>query len=114
MFPQSALHALNAITFNSILVRQCMDALNTLSKTNSVTLRWVKAHVGHKLNEEADDLAKCGTGLDTVFPPPSPGRSANNWLIKYLQPSGRNDGKIFLRASKLSTGLRPQGLSHTG
>ncbi len=75
---QAALHALNAITFNSILVRQCMDALNTLSKTNFVTPQWVKAHMGHKLNKEADDLAKRGTGLDSVSPPPSPGRSANN------------------------------------
>ena len=36
---QAALHAFNAITFNSILVRQCMDALNTLLKTNFITLR---------------------------------------------------------------------------
>ncbi len=80
---QAALHALNAIAFNSILVRQCMDALNTPSKTNSVTLRWVKAHMGHKLNEEADDLAKCGTGSDTIFPPPIP-RSLSKQLVKKI------------------------------
>ena len=78
---QAALHALNAISFNSILVRQCIDALNTLSKTNFATLQWVKAHTGHELNKEADDLAKCGTGLDTVFPPPIP-RSLSKQLVK--------------------------------
>ncbi len=35
---QATLHALNAISFNLILVRQCIDALNTLSKTNFVPL----------------------------------------------------------------------------
>ncbi len=80
---QAALHALNATTFNSILVRKCMDALNTLSKTNFVTLRWVKAHMGHKLNEEVDDLAKCRTGLDTIFPPPIP-RSLSKQLVKKI------------------------------
>ncbi len=78
---QAALHALNAISFNLILVRQCINALNTLSKTNFITLQWVKAHVVHKLNKEADALAKCGTGLDTILPPPIP-RLLSKKLVK--------------------------------
>ena len=36
----------------------------TLVVFNSMNLSWIKAHVGHILNEEADSLAKRGSGLE--------------------------------------------------
>lgn len=35
-----------------------------LGETKKVTLRWVKAHAGHDLNDVADSLAKAGAGSD--------------------------------------------------
>ena len=58
---QSALQMLNGFFFNSLSGQACSNALNELGAGCEVTLRWVKAHIGHARNEEADQLAKAGT-----------------------------------------------------
>jgi len=58
---QAALLALKSTTVDSLTVQNCIDSLNELGLKMCVTLCWVKAHVGHELNEIADDLAKAGS-----------------------------------------------------
>ena len=70
---QSAIRALNKIECESKTVENCRSVLTKLGKRGKITLHWVKAHVGHSLNERADVLAKAGTEevvLEEVpFPP---------------------------------------------
>ena len=67
---QAAIRAIAAIECDSITVANCKDALKTLMRTRPVTLHWVRAHVGHKLNEEADRAAKFGTFSRWVYKVP--------------------------------------------
>ena len=62
--------ALTKKVFTSRTVHDCYLALLRLAKTDSVTLHWVKAHVNHPLNEQADELAKQGTESDNLTNPP--------------------------------------------
>ncbi len=78
---QAALYALNALTFQLTVVEQCMDTLNTLSKVNFATLHWVRAHVGHELNEKADALAKSRTRSITESIPPFPSKQLEKELF---------------------------------
>jgi len=57
---QAAILALHSPHTESQLVLDTMIALNELGHDNHITISWVKAHVGHKGNEEADRLAKLG------------------------------------------------------
>ena len=58
---QANLLALNKRTVNSKVVQDAVESLNLLDNSNQITLRWVRAHVGHRGNEKADDLAKIGS-----------------------------------------------------
>jgi ribonuclease HI len=58
---KSALLALDALTTNSKLVKDCMAMLEKLQTKVKVSIHWIKAHVGHEGNEKADQLAKLGT-----------------------------------------------------
>ena len=77
---QAALLALNKSIITSRLVGDTVHNLNLLS--GSVRLVWVKAHVGHEGNEQADGLAKYGTSLDYINPIPLP-RQATKFAIKF-------------------------------
>ncbi len=55
---QATLLALNTLELTSQLVARCVEGLNQLGQDNTVVLHWVKAHVGHELNDAADALAK--------------------------------------------------------
>ena len=58
---QAALRAISKPECKSYTVWECRQALRSLRRHRPVRLRWIKAHVGHKYNEEADKLAKKGT-----------------------------------------------------
>ena len=58
---QAALAALNSHKIKHKSVKDCADALNDISITKHVTLKYIKAHVGYSGNEYADFLAKKGT-----------------------------------------------------
>ena len=61
---QSALRAISAYEYDSVLVGECRMALERLSVRNNVRLIWVPGHSGVAGNEAADELAKAGTGLE--------------------------------------------------
>ena len=65
---RSSLQALLKIHNRSRQTNQCVHVLNELSKYTKVTLRWIKAHVGHPGNEAADSLAKKGADFDPQKP----------------------------------------------
>ena len=68
---QAALLALDSHVTNNQTVHKCVEALNCLGQQKTIILRWVKAHVGHELNELADNLAKQGSegqGIKTEVP----------------------------------------------
>ena len=65
---RAALQALGARTFKSASVARTHDALNRLAARGStVSLSWIKAHVNHVGNEQADRLAKAGSQM--IGPP---------------------------------------------
>lgn len=73
---QAAILALAAPKVYSVLVAQTIDALNAVGDRKCfVCLHWIKAHVGHQGNEEADELAKAGA-MDVLLmaadPPAKP------------------------------------------
>ena len=55
MDSMSALQMLKKHSNVSCLANQCIAVLKTLSLHTNVTLRWIKAHVGHTGNEKADE-----------------------------------------------------------
>ena len=57
---RSVLETLQGTQTRSLQVKSCINTLNLLCRKTQVTLRWIKAHVGHVGNEKADELAKQG------------------------------------------------------
>ena len=67
---QAAILALTSSNMDSSIILECVQSLNKLGSKNKLVLQWIKAHVGHIGNEEADQLAKYGAELLTYGPEP--------------------------------------------
>ncbi len=100
---QAALLALDTMEIHSYLVWECAQSLGEFGKHNEVILCWVKVHVGHELNEEADALAKEGPGMEVVEPPPIPKPTTRN-LIESFFCNGLNNGNSQTAAVRLRSG----------
>ena len=72
---QATLHSLTSLDVRSRTVSDCIKHLNALAEQVSVELFYIKAHVGHQGNEQADQLAK---------------HAAENMNLKILQEPNYN------------------------
>ena len=68
---QSVVKTIDNIVTSSRTVHTLKQALNETSKTCKITVRWIKAHVGHEGNERADELAKLGSESLPIGPEPN-------------------------------------------
>ena len=81
---QAALLALDGEFIHSKIVRQVVELLNSLP--GQVVLRWVKAHVGHSGNEQADSHAKMGCYRELPEEPtPFPRKLIRNTVLAKLR-----------------------------
>ena len=67
---QAAIKALCTTQIKSRLVKDTLLKLNMLGALHSVQLRWVPGHVGLQGNEQADELAREGSGTPPIGPEP--------------------------------------------
>ena len=67
---QATIESLESVEITSQTVLNCRLILERLEENGPVILHWVKAHVGHELNEEADRAAKFGTFSRWVYQVP--------------------------------------------
>ena len=73
---QAVLKALDSPKTSSTLIKQCKNALNSLSNLAEITLIWIPSHCGLSGNESADCMAKWGASrhsswAEKVAPSPS-------------------------------------------
>ncbi len=81
---QAALLALDNTEIYSYLVQECAQSPGELGKHSEVILHWVKAHVGHELNEEANAFAKEGACVEVMEPPPIPKATVRNLIESFF------------------------------
>ena len=67
---QALVKALDNPYTTSKTVKHVKETLNNFGTTTKITVRWVRAHVGHFGNELADGLAKEGSKLPLIGPDP--------------------------------------------
>lgn len=86
----SSINAIVKFTQKNELVQQIQQVLNTLTKHGkSISIRWVRAHVGTLGNERADSLAKQATKRPTEIPLKFPKSYIYRLLRSELQESWR-------------------------
>jgi ribonuclease HI len=56
---QAILYAMQSRYISSATVLDAIQKLNMLGKDSEITIKWIRAHVGHEGNEIADQLANC-------------------------------------------------------
>ncbi|CAH2237104.1 jg24443 [Pararge aegeria aegeria] len=74
----------------SNLELDCHKALQALSKSNRVTLKWIRGHNGNRGNDAADELARLAASLRVAGPEriiPIPFTEYKTWLHKQTQAS---------------------------
>lgn len=79
----SVLQALKSNTINTALTWECHQALQSLARTNKVTLQWIKGHSNSLGNDAADELAKRGSSTVVNGPEPLlpiPMAQTKTWL----------------------------------
>jgi ribonuclease HI len=76
---KAAIGALAGNVIRSKLVSDTIKELNKLGSRAKLAINWIKAHVGHEGNEEADRLAKEGTKITDFTPEPIIPVS-NSWI----------------------------------
>ena len=103
---QAALLAVSNHIIAQKSVADCANALNTLSITRNVELKWVKAHFNYVGNEFADMQAKQGTmnNENRVFLPPPLSWARHRvklgideiWSERFKKSPGLNQTKFWL------------------
>ncbi|KAJ8918169.1 hypothetical protein NQ315_014035 [Exocentrus adspersus] len=67
---QAALRAISSPRTRSMLIQECGDALDSLTRQKEVGLVWVPGHMEIPGNERADQLARLGSGEPPQGPEP--------------------------------------------
>ena len=96
---QAALLALNSNEFTSQVVVDTARKLNNLAlQAKKVTLVWIKAHVGHRGNEEADTFAKEATTYELIQQFGMPQSELNNLIRKDTDDIWQDEWKEYPHA----------------
>ena len=62
---QAVIKSLQKRLTQNEIIKDCHEILNSLGKTNKVTINWIPGHKGYEGNEIADKLAKAGSMKET-------------------------------------------------
>jgi ribonuclease HI len=107
---QASIKALRKNMIRTSLLQQCTQNLQTICNTNTVNINWIKAHVGHPGNEEADKLAKLGavsvtTDVEPILPVSRRWIRSSieeytrlEWRQRWLSTPTARQTKIFLQS----------------
>ena len=97
----SAIKAVTGIECNSKTVMNCKEAISKLvSRRDGVYFHWVRAHVGHELNEKADRAAKFGTSSGWTYTVPRHGATLKPLFFKKQWTRGQSGGQLTLHVAK--------------
>ncbi|KAL1446432.1 hypothetical protein WDU94_012296 [Cyamophila willieti] len=116
---QAAIKAIHSFQIKSQLTWECLHTLQQLGKTNRVHLEWVPGHKGIAGNEQADQLARKGSGTPFTGPEPVIGISktearstVRRWVQRTHQSywthiSGHRHSKVMMTgpSSKLTADI---------
>ena len=98
---QATIKAISKSTISTTTVKECVDKLNFLGKSNTLTISWVPVHSGVLGYEIADELANEGTELEEIgIIKPSPD-SIKNTRTKRLGRKMLKDLSNRLKHSKI-------------
>ena len=91
---QAVIKALANIENDSLLVRECLEAIKELTNLNRLRICWVPGHIGVEGNEAADELARRGASTPFIGPEPTCGlnwsycrNEINQWIEREVKRS---------------------------